>query len=104
MAELDDLLKEREALEERIKEVSRRDRLDALNTCRDLIKKFDFQPAELGLKRIMRKGAAVPKYMGPNRQTWAGRGRKPVWLQEAELQGKTADDFKITSLAEIIGD
>ncbi len=69
MAELDDLLKEREALEERIKEVSRRDRLDALNTCRDLIKKFDFQPAELGLKRIMRKGAAVPKYMGPNGQT-----------------------------------
>ena len=44
----------------------------------------------------MKKGAATPKYMGPNGQTWAGRGRKPVWLQEAELEGKTAEDFKIS--------
>lgn len=97
MSNLDELLLQKEQLEKEIAEVSRRDRLNALNTCRELIKKFDLQPAELGLKRIMRKGAATPKYMGPNGQTWAGRGRKPIWLQQAELEGRTLEDFRITS-------
>ncbi len=25
-------------------------------------------------------------------KTWAGRGRKPLWLQQAEEEGKTAED------------
>ncbi len=96
MDELDKLVQERENLNKKIEEVYRDARLKALTTCRELIKKYKLLPAELGLKKLMKKGAATPKYMGPNGQTWAGRGRKPVWLQEAELEGKTAEDFKIS--------
>ena len=37
----------------------------------------------------------APKFIGPNGETWAGRGRKPLWLQQAEQEGKTAEDFRI---------
>lgn len=95
LSEIDELKKQREELEKQIDELYRRDRMEAITTCRELIKRFDLQPAELGLKRIMKKGAAIPKYMGPSGETWAGRGRKPTWLQNAELEGKTAEDFRI---------
>ena len=55
------------------------------------------QPAEIGLKKLMRKGAMIPKFMGPKGETWTGRGRKPIWLQQAELEGKSLEDFRITS-------
>jgi len=35
------------------------------------------------------KGRKVaPKYRGPNGETWAGRGARPRWMQEAIKQGK----------------
>lgn len=97
MSDLDELLRQKEQLDKEIEEVTRRERIAAINTCRELIQKFDLQPAEIGLKKLMRKGAMVPKYMGPKGETWAGRGRKPIWLQQAELEGKTLEDFRITS-------
>ena len=84
-------------LEKEIEEVTRRERINAINTCRELIQKFDLQPAEIGLKKLMRKGAMIPKFMGPKGETWTGRGRKPIWLQQAELEGKSLEDFRITS-------
>src|SRR3954453_16938360 len=40
------------------------------------------------------KGRKVPpKYRGPNGETWAGRGARPPWLQEALRAGGKADDF-----------
>ncbi|MEZ5684424.1 MAG: H-NS histone family protein [Paracoccaceae bacterium] len=39
----------------------------------------------------------APKYANPAdaAQTWTGRGRKPIWVQEALASGKTLDDLKI---------
>ena len=46
--------------------------------------------------RSSMKGRKVaPKYRGPNGETWAGRGARPRWMQEAMKQGKKPDDFLI---------
>ena len=75
MATLEDLIRQKQELEKEIEEVTRRERINAINTCRELI----------------------PKFMGPKGETWTGRGRKPIWLQQAELEGKSLEDFRITS-------
>lgn len=37
-----------------------------------------------------------PKYRDPaTGSTWAGRGRKPAWLVEAEAAGRSVEDFAI---------
>ena len=42
------------------------------------------------------KGRKVPpKYRGPNGETWAGRGARPRWMQEAMESGAKPDDFLI---------
>lgn len=70
MATLEDLIRQKQELEKEIEEVTRRERINAINTCRELIQKFDLQPAEIGLKKLMRKGAMIPKFMGPKGETW----------------------------------
>jgi DNA-binding protein H-NS len=39
----------------------------------------------------------VPKYCGPEGQTWTGRGMKPRWLSNALQEGKNLKDFLIVS-------
>lgn len=46
--------------------------------------------------RLSLKGRKVPpKYRGPNGETWAGRGARPRWMQEAIKTGLKPDDFLI---------
>ena len=37
----------------------------------------------------------APKYQGPNREKWSGRGKKPRWLTIAMSEGKQLEDFLI---------
>ncbi|MCW8085590.1 H-NS histone family protein [Sabulicella glaciei] len=41
--------------------------------------------------------APAPKYRGPNGEGWSGRGRMPKWLQVAQAEGKSKDDYLIRS-------
>ncbi len=93
--EIMQLMAEREALDKKIKEVTESERSKALEICRAYVKEHGFTAKELGLKNIKPTRSVAPKYLGPDGQTWAGRGRKPTWLQHAELQGKTAENFLI---------
>jgi len=43
---------------------------------------------------------ALPKYRGPNGETWAGRGAMPRWLSGAIENGKKPEDFLIEQCAE----
>ncbi len=96
--ELNDLKAQRDALDKQIEEAEKTQRADALNICREYIKTYGFTPNELGIKRsLKRPNSVAPKYISPEGETWAGRGRKPLWLQEEEKKGKTAEDFKITT-------
>jgi DNA-binding protein H-NS len=55
-----------------------------------------------GLKRARRPYPKVlPKYRNPEnrRETWAGRGRQPLWLKAQLRSGKKLDDFLIRKTA-----
>ena len=47
-----------------------------------------------------RRRKALPKYRGPNGETWAGRGAMPRWLSDAVENGKKPEDFLIERHAE----
>ncbi len=96
--DLSALIAERDALDSRIKEAQRTTRDDALRTCQELIKRYGFNAKDLGLRFESRKPTPVaPKFISPTGVTWAGRGRKPLWLQEEEKKGKSENDFRITT-------
>src|SRR6266545_7909426 len=46
--------------------------------------------------RSLKARKVAPKYRGPNGETWAGRGARPRWMQEAIKAGAKPDDFLIT--------
>lgn len=47
-------------------------------------------------KRASMKGMKVPpKYRGPGGETWAGRGARPRWMEEAIKGGASPEDFLI---------
>jgi DNA-binding protein H-NS len=43
--------------------------------------------------------SVLPKYHNPTRpfETWAGRGRRPLWLKEQLISGKPFEDFRIAT-------
>lgn len=43
----------------------------------------------------------VPKFQNPAQpaQTWAGRGKQPLWFSEMIKAGKTVDDLRISKTA-----
>jgi DNA-binding protein H-NS len=45
------------------------------------------------------RAPVAAKYRSPNGDEWSGRGRTPKWLQVAEAQGQSRDDFLIDKSA-----
>ena len=68
-------------------------RIEALNRVAQLE-----QPFEAGSRRF---GKIPPKYQNPERpsETWAGRGKTPVWLAAALKRGRAKEDFLIDNAA-----
>ena len=56
-------------------------------------------PAKRGRKPAGEPKSARPpvqaKYRSPTGDEWSGRGRMPKWLQAAEAEGQSRDDFLI---------
>lgn len=95
MANINELLAQKEAIEKQIKELRKSERLGAIAKVRELIAEFDLATDEIfnkgakGLKGA--RGKVAPKYRDPvSGKTWTGRGRAPRWLD-----GKNASDFLI---------
>jgi DNA-binding protein H-NS len=66
-------------------------------TIRDLFGE-PVQPARRGRGKSAKRsggGGVAPKYKGPGGEIWSGRGRMPKWLQVAQAEGKSKDDFLI---------
>lgn len=80
---------------------------EALVKVIDLVKKYELDiHAEKGIEvKLLSKSSKnktkptkmEPKYRNPenDKQTWAGHGRKPDWLNEQINSGKELDDFLI---------
>lgn len=89
-------LKKRVDKEIDIRKQQRRD--DALNQIRAIAGKAGFSLDELvSGGRSRRRGGAAVKYRDPKdpSKTWAGRGRKPRWLEKALADGRKLDEFKV---------
>ena len=46
------------------------------------------------------RAPVAAKYRSPQGETWSGRGRAPKWLQVAEAEGRSRDEFLISDQAE----
>ena len=46
------------------------------------------------------RAPVAAKYRSPQGETWSGRGRAPKWLQVAEAEGHSRDQFLISEQAE----
>lgn len=95
--EIKQLIEERNALDTLITEKTKAAKEKAIETCKKLIKDFELTSRDLGLSHPVRKLKRLkPKYVGPNGESWAGRGRVPVWMKKALEEGKTLEDFKVS--------
>ena len=96
MSELQSLLREREALENKIREARKEQKAQAISTCRKLIDEHQLAASDLfGSGKGRRKSSTgikvAPKYRNPSTgETWTGRGKPPKWIQN-----QNRDDFLI---------
>ncbi|AVO50280.1 histone [Melaminivora suipulveris] len=88
-----DLLKEREALDQRIKDAHRREVSSAVSRVREIVAEFDLTPQDVfpsgkAPRATAGTGAKIaPKYRNPaTGQTWTGRGKPPRWIQNQDRE------------------
>ena len=98
--ELDELKKLQKALAKAIDEREARRRKDALAAASKAAKDAGFSLEELiGVKRRHRKVKAPAglKYRHPENPkiTWSGRGRRPAWIADALVRGKSLKRHEI---------
>lgn len=91
MTTLQELLAQKEALEQQIAQIKKAERENALRDARNLVEAFDLSVDELfGKQKTSGRSAAV-KFRNPETgETWSGRGRAPRWLD-----GKNREDFSV---------
>lgn len=65
---------------------------------RSLMSEHGLTPADIAPPKVARS-AVAPKYRNPAdaTQTWAGRGKRPAWLQTAVADGRALGDFLIAA-------
>lgn len=101
---IEDLIKQKEALEKQIQEAQRAARGDALAKIKELMAVHGLTVADLagkaGFTAVSKTDVvATPKKVAAKYRnaetgdTWTGRGLKPKWLQQALAEGKSLDDF-----------
>ncbi len=92
MANIAELIAQKEEIEQKIKELRKNERHVAIAKVREIIAEFDLMADEVFAK--VAKGVrtkVAPKYRDPaSGKTWTGRGRTPRWLD-----GKDANAFLI---------
>ena len=86
MSSYKELLKQREALEQKINEARRNELSEAVSQVRALVTEFGLTAQDVfpaGKARSASAGPKVaPKYRNPaTGQTWTGRGKAPKWIQ-----------------------
>ncbi|MDN0075117.1 H-NS histone family protein [Crenobacter sp. SG2303] len=94
-----ELLDLKKQVEQRIHEIQGQEKTKAMQQIRELAKTYGLSVEEVLAKvsGTARKPVEA-KYANPANpeQTWSGRGRKPVWVQEYLDSGKTLESLEIT--------
>ncbi|MBR5950087.1 MAG: H-NS histone family protein [Actinomycetaceae bacterium] len=93
--EINDLLRQRQELEQRIKEARKSQIAEVVAEVRALIDKYDLTESDIfkgrGRGRRASTAKVPPKYKDPETgKTWTGRGKAPRWIE-----GKDRTQFLI---------
>lgn len=75
-----------------------KDKEEALQQIRQIAAKAGYALEDLvGGRKGRRRSPAPVKYRDPKdpSRTWAGRGRKPRWLEQALAEGRPLKDFEV---------
>ena len=99
MANLNELLAQKAALEKQIAQTQRDERENAIAQVSALMAQYGLSAADLG-KRPAKKAGAGGKVAAKYRnkatgETWSGRGLQPRWLKAALAAGKKIGDFAV---------
>jgi DNA-binding protein H-NS len=104
VATLQELMAQREALEQQIQETKKQERGDAIEKVRALMAEYGLTVADLGSRAPTTK-AKKPKGSGTKvaakyrnastGESWSGRGLQPRWLKAALASGRKLSDFAV---------
>ena len=86
-------------IEEEIERRRAADRGRILEQAGELAEQYGMNVEDfLGQPEKKRRARPLVKYRNPDnpKQEWAGRGKKPTWVQEALAAGKSLEDFVIS--------
>ena len=98
---LKDLLAQREALEAKIAELRAAEVSEAKAKIQALIAEYGLTPEDIFAGKSSTKALKSPttkvaaKYIGPNGETYSGRGLKPKWLSALIAAGHSKDEYLI---------
>ena len=102
MASLQELLAQKEALEQQIEHTKKEERGDAIAKVRSLMAEYGLTVADYrrqgGAKAKAKTGGGkvAAKYRNAaTGETWSGRGLQPKWLKAALASGKKLYDFAV---------
>ncbi len=99
MENLEALLAQKAALDQRIIDAQRQQRSDAINKVKALMSEHGLTLADIGRTAVSSRKPTrkvAPKYRHPQSgETWSGRGLQPNWLKSALAGGAQLTDFKI---------
>ena len=99
MTTLQELIKQRDALNVQIASLQQARRAEVLAEIRAAMRENQIGIEDLGLtgKKVREpKVTGAPKYRDPvTQQTWGGRGKRPQWIHDALAAGKSLADYAI---------
>lgn len=101
MATLQELIAQKEALEQEIARTREKTRSDAIAQVRALMEEHRLTISDLSTRAVVKqragKGAKVAaKYRdAATGDTWSGRGLQPKWLKAALASGRKLSDFAV---------
>jgi DNA-binding protein H-NS len=92
MTNIAELIAQKDAIEQQIKELRKNERHGAIAKVREIISEFDLSVDDVFTKVAKgTRGKAAPIYIDPaTGKTWTGRGKPPLWIA-----GKNKDDYLI---------
>lgn len=94
---LKELLELQTQLNKAIELRKKADRYEVFAKITSIASESGFSLDELLNQKGLKKTPAIVKYRNPNNQAegWAGRGRKPKWVEDLLAEGKNLEDFAV---------
>lgn len=99
MTDLQDLIRQRDALNVQIEEMQKALQAEALSEIRARMLEYQISVEDLastGRSVQREKSKSAPKYRNPETgKTWSGRGKRPQWIHDALADGQSLDKYLI---------